>query len=482
MSGRSLKTLLLLPLWDRELQWGKFKRGAGNNNFNYGLASIAGVLRASGHDVHVFDPSLHSFTGEKLKEYLQMGRFNLIGISCYTPTVKEVYDTAALCKEALPDCKVIVGGVHPSLYPETTLQECPDIDYVCIGEGEYVVLDLVEFLSGNSSTNTGIGDIPGLAHRGNGSVVINTKRDIINNISELPIPAYDLFELEKYQLQPTAYKALPTFTMVASRGCPYPCSFCHIHAVLGKKARFKNVDKVLEEIGFLIKRYGAKGITFQDGTFTINKKWVEEFCRTLMKEKMKIKWHCFTRVDNVNEDLLKLMKEAGCYGMSFGIESFNQKSLDLMKKNVTVQKNIDVLNMAIKLGFYVTASYMICYPGENETDVINTIETAKRVGTHIAHFFYPLPYPKTDMWEDCRKDGGLREDLEWKHYSMTYTEEPIYVNPLIGKERQKILQEYAVKSYYSQPKVIWRNIKSIDSFTDVKKYIRAALAISGYWV
>jgi anaerobic magnesium-protoporphyrin IX monomethyl ester cyclase len=482
MNHNSFNILFLLPLWERELQWGKFKRGAGNNNFNYGIASIAGVLKESGFNVEIFDPDLHFFDEEQLEQYLQERDFKLIGIPCYTPTVVEVYHTARICKRALPDCKVIVGGVHPSLYPETTLQDCEAIEYVCIGEGEYLMLELADCLSHPGITKQDVHKIKGLAYRENGHVILNENRELIKNLSALPLPEYKLFELEKYRLQPTLYKKLPTYTMVASRGCPYSCSFCHIHAVLGRKARYKGVDKVLQEVEYLIKNYGARGIAFQDGTFTVNMKWIEEFCRALIKEKIKITWMCFTRVDNVDTDLLKLMKEAGCYGISFGVESFNQKSLDLMKKNVTVQQNIDTLNMALELGFYLTATYMICFPGEKEKDVLNTIETAKEMGTHIAHFFFPLPYPKTDLWELCKQDGGLREDLEWKHYSVTYNEDPIYVNPLIGREKQKKLQEYAIRSYYMQPKIIWRNLKTINTFTDIKKYAKAALAISGYWV
>lgn len=476
------KILFLLPLWDRKFQWGKFRRGAGNNNFNYGLASIAAVLKNAGYDVYAFDPNLHSFNEEELKKYLQRGGFHLIGIPCYTPTVIEVYGTAKICKSALPYCKIIVGGVHPSLYPRQTLEDCEFIDFVCVGEGEYVMFDIAELIFLGKINEKTFEYIKGLAYRDNGKVFINERRELIKDISELPLPAYNVFELEKYEMQPTGYKRLPAFTMVASRGCPYSCSFCQVQTVLGRKARFRSVNKVIEEIEFLINNYGAKGIMFHDGTFTVNRKWVDDFCRTLIKEKIEISWMCLTRVDTIDEDLLRLMKKSGCYGMSFGIESFNQKSLDLMKKNVTVQQNIDALNIALKLNFYVTATYIICFPGESKKDTLHTIETAKKIGAHIAHFFYPLPYPETDLWHVCKETGGLREDLEWQHYSMTYNEEPVYVNPLIGIKTQKELHAYALKSYYLQPKVIWRNLKTINSFTDIKKYFKAALALSWLWV
>lgn len=476
------KILFLLPLWDKKLQWGKFRRGSGNNNFNYGLASIAGVLKNAGYTVSVFDPSLHNFDDEKLKNFLKEYNPNLIGITCYTPTVVEVYHTAKLCKEVLPGCKIIVGGVHPSLYPEATLKECSDIDYVCIGEGEYLMPELVQSLASNGETETNINGIKGLAHRKEGVIAINQCRALIEDISKLPMPLYESFELEKYRIQPTVYKRLPTFTMVASRGCPYSCSFCQVQAVLGRRVRYRNVDKVIEEIEFLIDRYAAKGIMFHDGTFSINKKWVEDFCQALIKKRINITWMCLTRADCVDESLLKLMKRAGCFGMSFGVESFNQKTLDLMKKNLTVGQNIKALNMALDMNFFVTATYIICFPGEVEKDVLHTIETAKKIATHIAHFFYPLPYPETDLWRICKQDGGLREDLDWKYYSMTYDDDPIYINPRIGKERQKWLREYALRSYYCQPRVIWRNLKTINSLTDIKKYFKAGLALSGYWI
>ena len=250
--------------------------------------------------------------------------------------------------------------------------------------------------------------------------------------------------------------------------------------MLGKKMRYRSPTTVINDMRYLIDRHGARGFMFQDTTMPANRAWMEEFCELILEQGLDITWMCYARADHVDEALLALMRKAGCWGISFGVESGNQKSLDLIRKRLTVGQNVDSINLALRLGYHVTATYILGLPGEDEKDVRRTIALAKSLGTHIAHFFLPLPYPETEMYQQCLQDGGLRQDHEWRDFSMTNWERLVYINPRLGKEKMLALQSMAIRSYYLTPKVIWRNLRSIDSLDDVKKYYQALRSLSGY--
>ena len=246
--------------------------------------------------------------------------------------------------------------------------------------------------------------------------------------------------------------------------------------------RYRSVPKVIEDMEFLIREYNAHGFMFQDTSMPANRKWMVEFCETIRRKRIDVTWMCYSRVDHVDADILRLMKSAGCFGISFGVETANQKSLDLVRKGITVDQNIISVRLALALRFHVTATYILGLPGEDEDDVMNTIRLAKQLSTHIAHFFLPIPYPETELFNQCQEDGGLREDLEWRDFSVTNWKRPVYVNPKLGQQKMLALQRKAIISYYTSPHVIWRNLLSINSMADVRKYLNAMLALSGYLI
>lgn len=477
----SLRIGLLLPFWDREEQWGKWKRGAGNNNFNLGMAYIAGMLRQHGYPVKVCDPQFLPGGRQDLEQYLRQQRFDLIGIACFTPTVTQAFAMSRFCKSVWPGAKIVLGGGHPTIMPATVLEECASVDFAISHEGEITMLDLAGALEREMAGETiDWSAISGLTWRSGDQVTVNAVRPFIADLDTLPRPAYELFPLNHYRLQPTAYKRLPTYTMLVSRGCPYRCTFCCGYRMLGRKMRYRSVPKVLEDMAYLIDQHGARGFMFQDTSMPCSRRWMTEFCEALLVQGLDVTWMCYSRADHVDRELLVLMKKAGCYGISFGVESANQKSLDLIKKGMTVEQNIEAVRTALDLGLYVTATYILGLPGETEADARRTIALARRLATHIAHFFLPLPYPDTEMMNQCEADGGLREDYDWGDFSMTNYQRMVYVNPLIGEDKMLNLQRMAVLRYYTHPKVILRNLSTIDSMTDVKKYLNAALSISGY--
>lgn len=440
-----------------------------------GLVSIAGYLDARGYDVAICDSQLKRFTEKDLENYLITGGYNLLGIPAFTNSLIHAFRTARVCKKALPQAAVVLGGFHATTMPRQVLEDCPAVDRVVMGEGEYVLEALIKNLQTGSPA---LSEIKGLAWRdSSGHIVVNERQPLIEDLDELPLPAYHLLDMSKYVPHPTQYKLLPNFPMVVQRGCPFNCAFCNARVVHGRRVRSKSIEKVIEELKLLKNKYKAKGIYFQDSTFTVNRNFTEELCKKLIEEKLNLVWACNSRVDCVDQDLLRLMKKAGCWMVTYGIESGNQKSLDLLNKRTNLAQIEKAVRQTHKMGINAFCSYILAIPGETYEDGLKTIKFAKKLAAQIGLFFLPTPYPGTELEIICREDGGTREDVKWDDYSALSFDNPVYINPKIGREGMKKLIKTAYKTYYLSPRVIWNNILSINSFYDIKRYFLAVRAI-----
>ncbi|KKS00040.1 MAG: Methyltransferase [Candidatus Magasanikbacteria bacterium GW2011_GWC2_41_17] len=471
-----MKILLLQPLVPRHILWGKFEKGEGFVP-PIGLLCLAAFLRDKGYDVLIKDAQVERLTEEDLVHYLRNGAFDVVGISTFTNSIAFSYYTAKIVKLALPGCQLVFGGVHATILPEQTLNDCPEADYIILGEGEFRMEKLLKYLEGKMID---LKEIDGVAYRRDGKNEVQPALGVIKDIDSLPLPAYDLVEMRKYVPHPSQYKTLPNYPLIIQRGCPYLCNFCSAHIVHGRNVRFKSVDKVMVELRLLKEKYGAKGVYFQDSTFLINKVYISELLNRMIKEKLNLVWACNTRVNTVDPEILSLMRRAGCWMIAYGIESGNQKSLNLMKKGVTVEQNEQAVKLTKKAGIAPVCCYILCLPGENYEDSLNTVKFALKLRSQMALFYLPVPYPGTELLELCRLEGGLQPNAKWEDYSALDFSNPVYVNPLIGKEKMQELLSLAYKKYYSNFVVILENVISVRSITDIKKYLTAFRAIFNF--
>lgn len=474
-----MKILLIQPLASKKKLWGKYSVEGGLIP-PIGLLSIAGYLESKGHLVKIIDPLACEYDEKKTSAYLKKEKFELIGISTFTNTVVDTYYSANFCKKILKNVKIVVGGFHATALPLQTMNECKDIDFLIIGEGELTMGELVSFLETGEPK---INKIKGLVYRKkNNQLVVNDKRDLIDDINILPFPAYHLLDMSKYIPHPTQYKLLPSFPVIAQRGCPFNCAFCSAHLVHGKKIRKKTVKNLISEISLLINKYKAKGIHFQDSTFTVDRNYIINFCKEVIKQNLEFKWDINTRVDCIDNELLNYMKKAGLWMINFGLESGNQKSLDLLNKKISLKQIEECIKMTRKKGIVTFSTWILGLPGEDEKMVRETIRFAKKISTELALFFLPVPYPGTELVSICRRTGGLREQADWNNYSSVDFDRPVYVNPLLGKNKMQSLLKNAYLSYYFSPKIIWRNIRSIDCWSDFIRYWRGFRALFYGWI
>ena len=466
---KKLKVLLTYPFWEYNNSWGKLEVGAGNFTFSYGLAMLAAVSRENGFFTKVYDTQLYS-NREQFKQFLIKNQFDVIGMTVYTYNFNRVAETVKFCHEILPQSKIILGGCHATANPRETINKIKFCDFVVMGEGEETFVELLNILEKDLKN---FKEIKGLAFKQKDKIVINKKRELIKDLNKFPIPAYDLFPMKKYISSPNVVLKYPTYDILLSRGCPFNCTFCEFKTVLGQKYRTKSINKIIREVKYLKKEFGARGLVFRDSSITTNKEFIIQLCNRMIKENLNLKWACQSRVDTINESLLLLMKKAGCWQISFGCESGNQKTLDLIKKGTTVEQNEIAVKSALKAGLSVSTNWMICMPGENKKDVLNTINFACKLGAHVGKFFLPVPYPKTTFYKDCLEEGGIKDKINYDDFNMMYPNRLIYVNKLIGEKEMLKLLRYAYQRYYSSPKVIWRNLKMLKDKDTIKKYFNA---------
>lgn len=469
------KILLLEPFYPPEATWGSAKVEQGYLP-PLGTISIYRWLLEKGFQTDFVDTQFGDLTEQNLIQMMQEKRYDLVGLPLFTPTAQHVYETAKIVRKALPDAIILFGGVHATARSSETLQEAPECDFIIRREGEQTIVELIDALS---NRRTDFSNIAGLTWRTSSRIVaLNSDRALLPDLDDLPIGMFGDLDLSRYIPHPTQYVRLPNYPFVTQRGCPYPCSFCEAHVALGKKLRLLSPERVIEELKILKYEKGARGIYFQDSTFTLNRKYITKVFELMIKEGLNdLLWSCTTRTDRVDPELLSLMYDAGCRNILYGIESANEQSLQVIKKGITAERQAQGVEWTHKAKITMTNSFILCLPGETEEMVNNTIQYAKKLRAQMSLFYLPVPYPATDLYESCKQTGGLRDWDNWGDFLSIDFDNPIYVNPLIGKERMKYWYKRAYFEYYTSPGVWGSNAKALMWNGGVSRYLRGINAL-----
>jgi len=465
-----MKVLLLNPPF---AEYGGLK-GHGGKALPLNLAYIASYLRQEKPKVaiSVLDCEGFSLSYDEIESEIDRIGPDIVGITSPTPAYTQVLEVAKRIKKIDSDIKVVVGGPHPTALPEDTVRE-QEIDIGVIGEGEITFCKIIEALEKKRDLSY----VHGIVYKDKSGKVLSTlQRPLIKDLDTLPFPARDLFPLEIYYPPPTKrMSGKKAGNMITSRGCPYRCTYCMASVMWRRKVRLRSVKNVVDEIEHCVKDFGIGEINFHDELFTVKKSRTVEICREIRRRNLDIAWVCMVRVDYLSEEVLREMRHAGCKKIMFGFETGSQMILDKMKKEVALEKAEQAVTAVKKAGIKTAGNFMFGNIGETEETIRQSIELAKKLNTDTCAFFIASPYPGTEFYDTAKKEGYLREDLEWKDFCLVSNNLPPLNLPNLPANRLLELQKRAYREYYLRLTYVLEKLKGIKSWVEIKNLVNGAL-------
>src|SRR3990172_3353198 len=473
--NHSNKIVLISPPLSMDKQAGSLKDIA-NVLPTLGIGYIAAVLEKEGFNVKIIDCIGDNLYPDDVLKILLDDPPDIIGFTATILTINAVINMSKMFRKRFPDTIFVIGGPHLTSLPEKTFEK-GDFDMGIIGEGEFTLLELAREISKGGMNFKGI---KGLVYRDNGNIIVNPPRPFAEDLDSIPFPARHLYPpLIKYKPVPASYKKLPVGLIISSRGCPYQCTFCD-RKVFGNKFRAHSPQYVVDEIEELINKHGAREIRFMDDIFTMNKKRTVDICEEILKRGIKIPWTCLARVNAVNPDILKKMKQAGCWQVIYGIESGDQNMLDKMKKGVTVEQNEQAIQWSKEAGLNVRATFVFGFPGETLESIKKTVEFAKKSRLDVVNFFTLVLFPGNELYQVAKREGTvIHEDYD-QYTSMVDTENTRlhYIPEGMTEVELKNAIRQAYRDYYFRPSYMIRQLLSIRDIGDINRYWKAFKSIT----
>jgi anaerobic magnesium-protoporphyrin IX monomethyl ester cyclase len=437
-----------------------------------GLLYLAGYLeRHASHQVKILDAQVEELSYEALAGRLRQEQADVVGITAMTLTLLDVMKTVSLAKAARPETTVVLGGPHVHLFPEETIR-LPGVDALVLGEGEVALAELLEHWGDWSALSS----IPGLVFRHNGSVTSTPPRPPLEDLDSIPFPARHLTPYTKYNSLLGAGEVVTT--IFTSRGCPFRCSFCD-RPHLGKRFRARSAENVVDEIETCV-RLGIREFLFYDDTFTINRRRVRQICELIGRRGLKISFDIRTRVDTVNDEMLGQLKKAGCRGIHYGVEAGSPRVLEILNKEITIEKAKATFALTRRHGIPILAYFMIGNPSETREEIRTTFRVIRELNPDFVHVTVLTPFPGTQVYREALQRGIIPRDV-WREFSERPSadfEAPHWGENFTKEELLRMLTE-GYKSFYLRPSYIGRRLWRLRSWTEFKKKARAGLSVLG---
>jgi radical SAM superfamily enzyme YgiQ (UPF0313 family) len=413
-----------------------------------GLGFIAAVIGKIGVESEIIDCQV---TKEYEAEILQaLHKYSVVGITATIGSISSAIEIATLIRQDSPKTRIIFGGPHPTAVYEKLIPKYADI--VVLGEGEDTITELMQ--------EEDLSRIKGIAYW-DGSLKVNERRPLIEDLDRLGFPAWHLFNLNKYRF---IRAASPFASIMTSRGCPYQCIYCtkHVH---GSKMRLRSVENVLSEIDYLVNSFGVKEIQIVDDNFAFSIERVKELCRLIIKRRYKnlrLTLSTGMRADCENDEMFHLLKQAGVYQIGFGIESGSQEVVNKIGKNLDLNIVRKSVAMAKKQGLEVRALFIIGLPFETKETLRETIKFAKSLKIDTVTFTMAMPFPGTSFYNLVKQEGRFLGDLEMDSASL-YMGATYELDSLKADDMNKA-QRNAYRQFYLRPSQFWRLLTTkIDS-------------------
>lgn len=460
-----MRILLINPPYEIERYMGRLSRIA----FVFqpiGLTYIASYLRSKNIEVKIFDSQIET---EPIQPVVRDFDPDIIGITCVTFLVHSTIELAKLLKAEFPDKVIIVGGIHPSIRPQDLLVEKP-IDYVAVGEGEITMYEFAQAIDSGRDPAA----VPGIMCMRAGGTVAGPVREFVKNLDDLPSPDINDLMKERYTVSPDMKTGDKVGVIITSRGCPFNCIFCANRLLSKGRYRTHSVERVCSEVETLVGECNITQLFVFDDNFAVDRKRAKELCREFVRRGFhtKFSWWAEARVDCIDEELLSLMAQSNCKIISYGLESGNQRLLDLINKKITLEQIKKAVDMTKKFGIAVRASFILGLPTETREESLRTIRFAKKLKIDQVRFALATPFPGTKLWDIAQEEGSLNFS-DWRRFSLMagYSKGfPVYVPK--GRDPKELarLQRYANLTFFLRPRVMMvylRRMKGIRAIKDI---------------
>jgi anaerobic magnesium-protoporphyrin IX monomethyl ester cyclase len=469
-----------------------------------GPAYIAASLRQRGYPVSLVDPTgespfeVHGIPGRKAVYYgWRLEKIveafpsdtRYIGLSCMFSHEWPVSKTLArLLRERFPNALIVAGGEHITAAPESSLGDCEAIDYAVLGEGEETMADLLETLDASGGP-----DVPGVAYRRGGEVVRTAPRSRMRNIDSIPRPAWDLVPIENYLMHNLSYGVGSGRTMpiLATRGCPYECTFCSNPTMWTTRWYARTPRDVADEIQSYVERYQATNFDFYDLTAILRKDWIKEFSQELMDRKLNITWQlpAGTRSEAVDGEVAGMLARSGHRNLVYAPESGSPRVLKAIKKKVRLPRMAESIRGAVDNGISVKLNMIMGFPMETRRDLLHSyafMVKAAWLGVDDVTISTFIPYPGSELFDDLRRQGRIPELSDDFYFHLVAMgdarDTPSYCASLGARELGLwriggMLCFYAF-SYLTRPSRIFRTIRNLrngDHQTRIEKALDALI-------
>ncbi len=431
--------------WDRRMD--RIREGE-EDMPGIGTLTLAAVIRAAGHRVHMVDGKRTGTPLEEVARAVAAGDPDHVGISATTISVTNAGRLAARVKELVPRATITVGGPHVSAIPERTLNAFPAFDYGIVGEGERSYPELIERLARGDDP----GGVAGLVRRAADGVRATARAPYLDGeaLDRLPPPAWDVLPEFPVRFQPNVfnYRHTPVASIVTSRGCPFSCTFCD-RSTSGRRGRFHGVDYVVA----LCRRLSALGVRhvlFYDDLFTVSRPRVVELCERFLGEGFRFTWSCNSHPNLLDLDTLRLMQRAGCWQIAYGIESGSQRVLDVVKREVKLPRLLETLRLTRAAGIRAKGLLMMAHPTEDEDSLRETVAFLRHAPLDLVQITKFTPFPGTPSYAAIRSQGTFDED--WERMNGMHW---VFVPHGLTPETLERWFRRAYRTFYSRRDVLW---------------------------
>lgn len=343
-----------------------------------GLAYCAAVLEKEGHKVTIIDAFLEKLSYGDLVNRTSEIKPDMFGVYFMTDNRFRGFRIIRAIKKKLPNIITIAGGPHPTLAADDFLKHIPELDYIIRGEGEIAFPAFIKAIESNRSLE----EAGSLSYRKNGEIIHNQSTPLINNLNEIPFPAYHKLKIKDYPyfLSVPGKGEIPSTNLISSRGCPHRCIFCSNKLLWNGIIRNRSAENFVDEIEFLLKKYNFQAFQFVDDYFTNHKRRVLEICDLILKRNLKFYWSCSARVDTFDEEMARIMKKAGCVAVGYGVESGSQKIIDdVIGKRINMEQVWKASGLLKKYNIQNYPNFIVSFPDETFSEALETLKVAEKI-------------------------------------------------------------------------------------------------------